>query len=632
MSGKDPQSARFRVARLARMTVIKLAPSLGKGNLAVLVGALIIGGVLPVAVSIATGLLVGSIPEATAQGLNSPGGRVLLIALGTVAASYLIQQVLEPFQGAVFETMGRRLDGKLRERIMKAVIRPPGIAHLEDPRLLDEISKARSAGPAGYTPGKAIAGLAGVASRYIQTMLFAGILLFFVWWIPILRVAIQLALRYRFRREVIKMVEVYTGRTQGVRRSQYFFALGTQPTAAKEVRTFGLRDWIRGRYSDELLPVFEGAWRQRASSVRGFIPLGFAVWTVDLIFYVMLARAAVEGAIGIGALTAFLIALRGLAATNLLSNDDYAIEFGMASVPAVLKLEETTEPSRLSEGGKNPAGKPRDGIRFEDVYFRYPGEGSSQVFEDLDLFIPAASSLAVVGANGAGKTTLIKLLSRLYDPDNGRILVDGIDLKEFDAQAWQGQVAAIFQDFVRYETSARDNVRFGALEISEKSRLDKAAAKAGAAGIIRALPKGWETILSRRYSDGVELSGGEWQRIALARAFHAAAARPGLLILDEPTANLDVRAEAEIYERFLELTRGLTTILISHRFSTVRSADRICVLDGGRVVEQGTHEELMSENGRYARMFNLQAARFVDDQPTDDKAHQHRRGGQASNG
>jgi len=626
----EPREPRFKVARLARLTVVKLAPSLGVGNLALLLVVLVVSAVLPVAVAIATGLLVGSVPAAVERGFDSPAGRILLVALGAVAASYLIQQVLGPFQGAVSETMGRRLDGKLRERVMHAVLRPPGIAHLEDPRLLDEISKARSAGPAGFTPGRGISGLVGVTSRYMQTALFAGILFSFAWWVPILRLTIQLAIRSIGRRELLKMVEIYTGQTEGLRRSQYFFGLGTRPGAAKEVRSFGLRNWLRDRYSDAILPVFEGVWKQRASSVWRFVPLSLTIWPLDLIVYVMMVRAAVEGSIEIGALTTFLIAVRGMAASNWFSDDDFAVEFGMASVPAVLKLEETTAPSRLASGKEDPAAMPREGIRFERVGFRYPG-GATQVFEDLDLFIPAGSSLAIVGPNGAGKTTLIKLLCRLYDPDDGHILVDGVDLRDFDARAWQQRVAAIFQDFVRFELSARDNVRFGAIELSDDAHLAEAAKKAGATSVVENLPKGWETILSRRYTDGVDLSGGEWQRIALARALHATAARPGVLVLDEPTANLDVRAEAEIYERFLELTRGLTTILISHRFSTVRGADRICVIDGGRVVEEGTHEELIEVEGRYAKMFKLQAARFLEDDATDEAAVEAQTGSNTTN-
>lgn len=617
--GETTRSERFKIARLARLTLFKLLPSLGIGNLLLLGIMLVIGGILPVALSVASGMLVGSVPSAIEGGLGSPAGRVLISALAAVSVTYLIQQVIGPVQGTVSETMGRRLDGKLRERVMRAVLRPVGIEHLEDSKLLDEISKARGVGPGQFTPGGAVAGLAGIASRYLQGFLFAVLLAGFRWWLPAILLPIQLYIRRRGRREYLKMVEIYAGQTNDLRRSQYLFGLGTKPSSAKEARSFGLQDWIREQFSSAYLPVVERVWRQRAMSVWSLIPLGLVYWPFQLLAYVLMVQAAVRGEINVGQLTVFLIAVRGMAVTNQLSWEDLAVEFGMASVPAVLQLEETTAPSRLLHRSKDPSGLPGEGIRFENISFRYPG-GSHDVYSGLDLFVPAGSSLAIVGPNGAGKTTLIKLLCRLYDPTEGRITVDGTDLRDFEPRAWQMRVAAIFQDFVRYELSARDNVGLGALRFASEDHLLEAARKSGAEAIVQKLSKGWDTILSRRYTDGADLSGGEWQKVALARALLAASARPGILVLDEPTANLDVRAEAEIYERFLELTRGLTTLLISHRFSTVRGASRICVIDGGRVIEQGTHDELMAHRGKYAQMFNLQAARFVPEASgaTDD--------------
>jgi ATP-binding cassette subfamily B protein len=235
----------------------------------------------------------------------------------------------------------------------------------------------------------------------------------------------------------------------------------------------------------------------------------------------------------------------------------------------------------------------------------------------LDLVVPAGTSLAIVGANGAGKTTLVKLLARLYEPTAGRILVDGVDVRDLDVTSWRARLAVIFQDFVRYELPAADNVGLGGLpRAGDRRALETAASRAGTLEMIEGLPKGWNTVLARAYTDGCDLSGGEWQRVALARALFAVEAGATVLALDEPTANLDVRAEAELFDRLLDLTSDasragpLTTLLISHRFSTVRRAGRICVLAGGRVVELGTHDELMAVGGRYARMFGLQAARF----------------------
>jgi ATP-binding cassette subfamily B protein len=249
-------------------------------------------------------------------------------------------------------------------------------------------------------------------------------------------------------------------------------------------------------------------------------------------------------------------------------------------------------------------------IAFEKVSFAYPG-GGREVLRELDLEFPAGTSTAIVGLNGAGKTTLVKLLSKLYEPTGGRISVDGVALDEFDARSWQRRLAVIYQDYVRYELDAAINIGLGAPgRMGDPEALERAIAWAGATEVIAALPDGLATVLSSRYSGGVDLSGGQWQRIALARALFAVQAGASVLVLDEPTAQLDVRAEVAFFDRFLEITRGLTTVVISHRFSTVRRADRIVVLDGGRVTEQGSHEELIAAGGAYANLFGLQARRF----------------------
>jgi ABC-type multidrug transport system fused ATPase/permease subunit len=266
-----------------------------------------------------------------------------------------------------------------------------------------------------------------------------------------------------------------------------------------------------------------------------------------------------------------------------------------------MRLEPAMAPAgALSSGHRTAAGAPVRDIRFRDLTFAYPG--GAPVLEGFDLSIPAGSSLAIVGQNGAGKTTLAKLLCRLYDPQTGAIEVDGIDVRELDLASWRSRVAAVFQDFIRFEWPLRDNVApAGAPEELVREALESA----GAANLA-----GLDTVLARGYEGGTELSGGQWQRVALARALCAVRLGAGVVLLDEPTAQLDVRGEAEIFERVLAATRHCTTILISHRFSTVRQADRICVLEQGRVVELGTHDELIALGGRYQTMFDLQAKRF----------------------
>ncbi len=247
---------------------------------------------------------------------------------------------------------------------------------------------------------------------------------------------------------------------------------------------------------------------------------------------------------------------------------------------------------------------PQREIRLENVRFAYP-TSHRLVLDGLDLTIPAGKSLAIVGQNGAGKTTLAKLLCRMYDPTEGAITVDGIDLREFDIASWRSRIAAVFQDFVRYELTLRDNVA----PAGAQSDADVLAAleQARAANLADL-----DTVLSRAYQNGRDLSGGQWQRVALARGLCAVRLGAGVVLLDEPTAQLDVRGELEIFDRLIDATRGATTILISHRFSTVRRADLICVVEGGRVVELGSHAELIADGGRYKEMFELQASRFDD--------------------
>jgi ABC-type multidrug transport system fused ATPase/permease subunit len=280
----------------------------------------------------------------------------------------------------------------------------------------------------------------------------------------------------------------------------------------------------------------------------------------------------------------------------------WALDGAAAPTAAVLRLRESMKPvGALPSGSRMASDAPVRSVRFRELQFAYPNT-KELVLDGFDLTIPAGSSLAIVGQNGAGKTTLAKLLCRLYDPLHGSIEIDGVDLKEFDLESWRRRLTAVFQDFIRFELPLRDNVAPAGApdEIIRASLL-----QAGATNLADL-----DTPLAKRYKGGTDLSGGQWQRIALARALCAVKLGAGVVLLDEPTAQLDVRGEAEIFNRILEATRRTTTILISHRFSTVRHADRICVLEHGRVVELGTHDELMVLGGRYATMFNLQASRF----------------------
>ena len=317
-----------------------------------------------------------------------------------------------------------------------------------------------------------------------------------------------------------------------------------------------------------------------------------------------LAAAAQDGRIDLGRTVTFAQAAVG-ASLIAFGGLNWALDGAAAPVAATARLQAGDGPGGGADrrDRRRPRGCPRAEIRFRDVTFAYPAAPDAPVLVDFDLTIPAGTSLAIVGQNGAGKTTLAKLLCRLYDPQEGAIEVDGVDLRQLELDGWRERLTAVFQDFIRFELPLRDNVApAGASDEAVLAALTHAGAEDLAA---------LDTPLAKGYPGGTDLSGGQWQRVALARALCAVELGAGVVLLDEPTAQLDVRGEAEIFERVLAATRHCTTILISHRFSTVRQADRICVLEHGRVVELGTHDELMAARGRYCTMFELQAERFA---------------------
>jgi ABC-type multidrug transport system fused ATPase/permease subunit len=325
-----------------------------------------------------------------------------------------------------------------------------------------------------------------------------------------------------------------------------------------------------------------------------------------------LASATANGGLDLGALVVYAFSAVG---TSMIAFGglNWALDGVVAPVAAVLRLEpDMALGGDLPNGSRPAADLPAREIRFRDVSFSYPGS-DRPVLDRFDLTIPAGTSLAIVGQNGAGKTTLAKLLCRLYDIQRGSIEVDGVDLRDLDLRSWRDRITAVFQDFVRFELPLRDNVApRGAPDEEVLAALDAA----GAAHLASL-----DTVLARGYAGGTDLSGGQWQRVALARTLCAVRLGAGVVLLDEPTAQLDVRGEAEIFERILAATRQCTTILISHRFSTVRHADRICVLEHGKVVELGTHAELMALGGRYRTMFDLQAQRFSSSEDEEGVAY-----------
>jgi len=388
--------------------------------------------------------------------------------------------------------------------------------------------------------------------------------------------------------------------------------LGT-PQGAKELRLFGFRAWALERFHrhgkrpvEELARVLLGAHRLHWTV---FALNGLAA----LVPFVLLARLAVDGGIDAVGLTA---ALGGVVAVGrvlgAMGFEAFSIEASVPQLAAVERLRRfhDEERTRASERPRAVDHTDVPVITFEGVTFGYPGH-DEPVLCDLDLVLEAGQSVALVGENGAGKTTLLKLLAGFYEPTAGRILIDGRDLRDIDPRAWRRRLAVIFQEFTRFELSAFENITLAGPNHPDARSFARAAAEAASAdGIIDGLPRGWDTVLSRAFTGGVDLSGGQWQRIALARALYSAKVGGQVLILDEPTASLDVSSEVALFDQLLTHAAGCTAIVVSHRFSTVRRADRIVVLADGQVVEDGSHAALVAQGGRYARLYELQAKRF----------------------
>jgi ATP-binding cassette subfamily B protein len=609
-------AARERAA--GRLLIARLLPAAGRGTVAAAVLLQLVFGLVPVAFVIATSAVVGRVPAAVGQGLHSPEWRSLRNALIVTGALFLAQQIATPLHWALNETITWRVDRVVRERVAAASFDPVGIAALEDVETADGLGDVVDPMRGyGFPVGSSCAGLLGLVSRYLQWALAAALIGYvYAWWAAVATALGALAVRIGIGSSASRLGSFEGSQAPARRRRDYVRDLLLRPEPGKEVRVFGLLDWLRARYRTLALAAVTPVWRARRRIVLlpyvATAPVSLALAAVAT---VGAARAAAHGDLGLGELAFVLQAVVIVGSLgDFFWESDYQINVGMWTIGALERFERQTADERDADGGEDDAaGLPRDEIRFDGVAFAYPGS-TAPVLRGLDLTIPAGRSLAVVGLNGAGKTTLVKLLARLYEPGEGRILVDGADLRSLPARAWRRRLGAIFQDFVHYELPVVGNVGFGAPELlSDRELVGSALARAGAAEVVDALPHGLDTILSRSYAGGSDLSGGQWQRVAIARALMAVEAGARVLVLDEPTASLDVRAEAEFYDRFLELTRGLTTILISHRFSTVRRADRIVVLEQGTVVEQGTHAELLAAGGRYAELFRLQAARFAGD-------------------
>ena len=611
VSGREELAATLKGVAL----VARSSPLLA-GSLLVLT---FVQGLAPAVVVSQTGRFLASIEEAVRLGAASGAGRDVRQALALIGAAVLIGQVLAPVQQAVLFGLQKRFEAYLARRIMAATGSLPGLAYFEDARFRDQLQVS---GWIGYGPVHTLQFASQVLQQAASLGAMATVAATYAGWVPAVIVAATIPGGLASWRFESVMGLARWRRSGDSRRSDYYRDLSVLREPAKELRVFGLSGWARDRHGRHWLASVREMWAVRRRSLLIALGLHAVAVAVMVLTYLAMLRSAVDGRITVGRFTAASLATVALstAVVRLFREASRARRSSFYLPSAIRVLELPRADPRLDVGGTRPAGDlPRTGLRFEGVRFTYPGT-TRPVLDGLDLDIAAGSSVALVGENGAGKTTLIKLLCRFYDPDEGRITLDGVDIREFDLESLRRRLAVIFQDFVRYQLPARDNVGFGSLDHRhDQAVLDLAASRVGIRERVAALPEGWDTPLSREFG-GVDLSGGEWQRVALARAVMAQTGlrgpngEPGrdsdLLVLDEPTASLDVRVEHELYEHFAELSAGRTTLLVSHRFSTVRMAGRIVLLEGGRVVEDGSHDQLVAAAGRYAQLYEIQASHY----------------------
>ncbi|HEX4473418.1 MAG TPA: ABC transporter ATP-binding protein [Nocardioides sp.] len=575
---------------------------------------LLIRALVPAALAIATGLLVGRVQDGAA--LTTP-----LVAFAVV---FVASQVSPPLHQVVGALLGHHFSSVLNDRLMAATLGPDGVGHLERGDLTNDLTTARDF-DLGWTGPPMFMNMDFIAQGLV--MLLGGIasalvLIGFTWWAPLLLLLAWGATHWLLRESGVWR-DRNTDEVKSARRhTDYAYDLATQPAAAKEVRLFGLAPWLLDRFTRHRLHLHQlqyDATRLRERSLAGALLI---VLGANLLLFGVVAREGYAGSLDLRSVVTYAGAAFGASAIAF-GGLSWALDGAAAPVVAIERLEtEMAAAGALTgsrDGGRTTssttggvASAPE--IRFRDVTFTYP-TGSRPVLDHFDLTVPAGGSLAIVGQNGAGKTTIAKLLCRLYDPDSGSIEIDGVDLRDLDLTAWRARLAAVFQDFVRYELPLRDNVApLGA----DTPLVERALEQAGALGLADL-----DAPLAKGYPRGVDLSGGQWQRVALARAIAQVGAGADAVLLDEPTAMLDVRGESEIFRRVLAATSEATTILVSHRFSTVRQASLICVVEHGRAIELGTHDELIALRGRYHTMYDLQASRFVElDEHGEEVVHE----------
>jgi ATP-binding cassette, subfamily B, bacterial len=479
------------------------------------------------------------------------------------------------------------------------------LSSFEDPDFHDRLERARRQSSGRLT---LLTALLNSLQDFVSLILLSSSLVVFSPWLMVLLVASVLPAFWGETKLTALEYSVLFRRTPQRRQLDYLRFLGASSLSAKEVKAFGLGAFLVDRYqrlSRELIGENRRLAIRHASAGSLFNVIATAGYYGGYAFVVV---QTLSGLLSIGTFTFLTRTFNRSRAhverifSNLTDISEEAIMLKNLFGFFELKPSITSPPHAL------PAPRPiREGFEFRDVSFAYPGS-ERYVLKNLNMRIFPSEKVALIGENGTGKTTLAKLIGRFYDPSEGRIFLDGVDLREYDIETLRREIGVIFQDYMRYDMLVSENIGVGNIEfLPDRTRLETAARKSSAARLIERLPKGYDQMLGRRFEDGVELSGGEWQKLALARAYLREAQ---LLILDEPTASLDARAEYEVFRRLVDLARGRMAVLISHRFSTVRMADRILVLGAGAIIEQGTHHELLARGGRYSELFEIQAAGY----------------------
>ncbi len=597
-----------RISR-ERMELLKLVRA-ERRTLAGLLGTHLLAAALPTVNAMAIGWLTARLSSVVSRGADAS---TMTVPLAVLVLLMLAEELAVAFRDVLQLVVAGRLDGRARRRVRALVMEPRFISHMEDPEYLDDVSRASNIGAGTFrSPGKAAVGQILLTFRVFSACAATILLSLYFPVLALGLLAASLLMRSIIRRQWMYLASVMSAGERGARRVRYWTDVAGGREAAKEVRLFGLVAWAVRRRTREALESAADLWQARAEV------LGKQWWTIGIalgsaasaLFFPALAFRRDE--ISAGELMTCLTAAWVIFQVSFMGMEAFDIEYGFDAVQALQRLENRGRRDGLAfSGGMPEKGRTAPAeVRLEKVTFRYPGSDQA-VLDELDLHISSGEVLAIVGNSGVGKTTLIKLLAGLYETDEGRITVDGTDLSEIDAEAWRGRLAVVFQDFNRYPLSAVLNVALGAPEaMHDTAGAVRAMTRISGGTLPGSLPFGPDTVLSGEQPDGVDLSGGQWQQIAVARAMFAAQHGRDLIILDEPTAHLDVETEAAFYQRVVTEVRGRSVVLISHRMSTIRHADRIILLSDGKVAESGSHQELMAADGEYARLFKLQAARF----------------------